>query len=458
MAEQDKANKFMEDENDNTTPGAEENAKDENKDNNEQPTDGQGEGEVYSDGNPSVDDNDETYHTQTSDKIHDGDAAEEHNPNDEPSVDHEDHADNISGDVSSDTDPVHPGTAAAAEEGNRPLPDEGDIDDDDGEDDISVDRNNNNNSINNNNNNTNENNSNNNSNNENENENISSHTTYPIPAKHAPFLHGIAALSGATAILPLRSPCVTLAAASEDDTLNNNTAAAFIDYETDFLVKFHDALTTAAQQHLSSGDETENTKTEEWETLFCATNAVMTAQRRQLESMWNLCDQYVERMLEKLDINPSAHQKGANSQKVMELSRKYGSSMGSSKAGGDKGSKSAKRKRSLGKQATEALNTWFFSHLHDPYPTDEEKQSLANKCGLTLTQINNWFGNKRMRYKRKMLEHARRGDVPQDGSPGPSPVPGGGGATMTPGSSPGAGMFDSPQQPNAFQWHNGNYQ
>jgi hypothetical protein len=61
-----------------------------------------------------------------------------------------------------------------------------------------------------------------------------------------------------------------------------------------------------------------------------------------------------------------------------------------------------KKRRNLSKGATEVLNRWFFLHLHDPYPTDEEKQILSKQTGLSLSQCNNWFGNKRMRYKRKV--------------------------------------------------------
>lgn len=39
---------------------------------------------------------------------------------------------------------------------------------------------------------------------------------------------------------------------------------------------------------------------------------------------------------------------------------------------------------------------------------------LASLCGLTLNQVNNWFGNKRIRYKRKCLEEeAKRGKILQ---------------------------------------------
>jgi len=61
-------------------------------------------------------------------------------------------------------------------------------------------------------------------------------------------------------------------------------------------------------------------------------------------------------------------------------------------------------KRTLSKEATLALNEWFFEHLHDPYPTEEEKLLLASRFGLTIVQINNWFGNKRIRYKRRCLQ------------------------------------------------------
>jgi len=73
---------------------------------------------------------------------------------------------------------------------------------------------------------------------------------------------------------------------------------------------------------------------------------------------------------------------------------------------------SIKRRRSLSKRATDLLNQWFFDHINDPYPSDEEKSMLAAQCVLSMNQVNNWFGNKRIRYKRKCLEQdARCGKV-----------------------------------------------
>lgn len=63
-----------------------------------------------------------------------------------------------------------------------------------------------------------------------------------------------------------------------------------------------------------------------------------------------------------------------------------------------------KKRRSLSKKATDVLNRWFFDHINDPYPSDEEKGMLAAQCVLSLNQVNNWFGNKRIRYKRRCTE------------------------------------------------------
>uniref|UniRef100_A0A8C9QKD6 PBX homeobox 4 n=1 Tax=Spermophilus dauricus TaxID=99837 RepID=A0A8C9QKD6_SPEDA len=63
----------------------------------------------------------------------------------------------------------------------------------------------------------------------------------------------------------------------------------------------------------------------------------------------------------------------------------------------------ARRKRqNFSKQATEVLNEYFYSHLSNPYPSEEAKEDLARKGGITVSQVSNWFGNKRIRYKKNM--------------------------------------------------------
>ena len=48
-------------------------------------------------------------------------------------------------------------------------------------------------------------------------------------------------------------------------------------------------------------------------------------------------------------------------------------------------------------EARDILNQWYEGHLYDPYPSDEEKEELAEKCGIPVGQIRSWFANKRSR-------------------------------------------------------------
>jgi len=61
-----------------------------------------------------------------------------------------------------------------------------------------------------------------------------------------------------------------------------------------------------------------------------------------------------------------------------------------------------RKRRNFSKQASEILNEYFYSHLANPYPSEEAKEELAKKCGITVSQVNNWFGNKRIRYKKNI--------------------------------------------------------
>ncbi|CAL9706222.1 unnamed protein product [Knipowitschia caucasica] len=61
-----------------------------------------------------------------------------------------------------------------------------------------------------------------------------------------------------------------------------------------------------------------------------------------------------------------------------------------------------RKRRNFSKQATEVLNEYFYSHLSNPYPSEEAKEELAKNCGITMSQVSNWFGNKRIRYKKNI--------------------------------------------------------
>jgi hypothetical protein len=78
-----------------------------------------------------------------------------------------------------------------------------------------------------------------------------------------------------------------------------------------------------------------------------------------------------------------------------------------------------RKRRNFSKTATEVLNEYFYSHLSNPYPSEEAKEELARKCGISVSQVildvcqpslnilsffqvSNWFGNKRIRYKKNI--------------------------------------------------------
>ncbi|XP_070684091.1 pre-B-cell leukemia transcription factor 1-like [Pempheris klunzingeri] len=63
-----------------------------------------------------------------------------------------------------------------------------------------------------------------------------------------------------------------------------------------------------------------------------------------------------------------------------------------------------RKRRNFSKQAAEILNEYFYSHLANPYPSEEAKEELAKKCSITVSQVANWFGNKRIRYKKNVAK------------------------------------------------------
>ncbi|XP_076342809.1 homeobox protein extradenticle-like isoform X1 [Tachypleus tridentatus] len=104
-----------------------------------------------------------------------------------------------------------------------------------------------------------------------------------------------------------------------------------------------------------------------------------------------------------------------------------------------------RKRRNFSKQATEILNEYFYSHLSNPYPSEEAKEELARKCGITISQISNWFGNKRIRYKKNITKaqeeanmYAAKKAVSVGGAAAYSMVPSSQGQMISPPPPPGA--------------------
>lgn len=51
----------------------------------------------------------------------------------------------------------------------------------------------------------------------------------------------------------------------------------------------------------------------------------------------------------------------------------------------------------LSDSAKDILNHWYEEHVINPYPSEDEKQLLAQHCGISVTQVKSWFANKRNR-------------------------------------------------------------
>ena len=63
----------------------------------------------------------------------------------------------------------------------------------------------------------------------------------------------------------------------------------------------------------------------------------------------------------------------------------------------------AKRREALSPAAIKKLRDWLQRHTNEPYPDEDQKDTLSMETGLTVTQINNWFINARRRILPKML-------------------------------------------------------
>ncbi|GBG27223.1 Homeobox protein, putative [Hondaea fermentalgiana] len=68
-----------------------------------------------------------------------------------------------------------------------------------------------------------------------------------------------------------------------------------------------------------------------------------------------------------------------------------------------------KPRSNFSKAAKSQLRAWFENHKDNPYPSDEEKETLARQTGLTPSQVSTWFINERMRNWRRKRKHAAAG-------------------------------------------------
>ena len=69
------------------------------------------------------------------------------------------------------------------------------------------------------------------------------------------------------------------------------------------------------------------------------------------------------------------------------------------------GNQSKKRRPNLPSHAKSILSEWFQCHVDHPYPSQNEKQDLSLRTGLSIQKVDNWFINERSRkwssYRRK---------------------------------------------------------
>nr|GLL32728.1 PKn1 [Ipomoea trifida] len=86
--------------------------------------------------------------------------------------------------------------------------------------------------------------------------------------------------------------------------------------------------------------------------------------------------------------------RGEDRELKSRLLQKYGGHISSLKLEFSK----KKKKGKLPKDARQILLEWWKGHYRWPYPTEDDKISLAELTGLDQKQINNWFINQRKRH------------------------------------------------------------
>ncbi|MED6169571.1 hypothetical protein PIB30_022511 [Stylosanthes scabra] len=90
----------------------------------------------------------------------------------------------------------------------------------------------------------------------------------------------------------------------------------------------------------------------------------------------------------------TSHQGEEERELKIQLLKKYSGYIGGLKKEFLKKKKNGK----LPKEARQQLLEWWNRHYKWPYPSESQKQALAESTGLDLKQINNWFINQRKRH------------------------------------------------------------
>jgi len=72
---------------------------------------------------------------------------------------------------------------------------------------------------------------------------------------------------------------------------------------------------------------------------------------------------------------------------------------GCKKAGGG-----SRRRSSFPKATTAVLKGWLRTHFLNPYPSDLDKKQLCSECDLTMSQLQTWFINARIRIWKPCVE------------------------------------------------------
>ena len=66
------------------------------------------------------------------------------------------------------------------------------------------------------------------------------------------------------------------------------------------------------------------------------------------------------------------------------------------------------------KAVRKVLREWLHKNLTNPYPSEEEKLELAEKTGLTVLQLNNWFINARRREFKSLIDISKQASEPKN--------------------------------------------